>query len=120
MEQSTYSDEAMTGYEFLDFKRKNGKAAPKQLGCGVKGILEIIGHKWFKLINWKKLDALEIEPSFRPEVAGKYYVANFDKRWNDMPVVDSPSACPNGGNPFKDFSYVIHAISFHQNNSPTC
>ncbi|XP_058737153.1 serine/threonine-protein kinase AtPK2/AtPK19-like [Vicia villosa] len=96
------------------------KEAPKRLGCGAKGFAEIKGHKWFKPINWKKLDAREIQPSFRPEVAGKYCVANFEKRWTDMPVVDSPAASPNGGNPFKDFSYVRPAASFLQQNSPAC
>lgn len=96
------------------------KEAPKRLGCGAKGFAEIKGHKWFKPINWKKLDAREIQPSFRPEVAGKYCVANFEKRWTDMPVVDSPASSPNGGNPFKDFSYVRPAASFLQQNSPAC
>ncbi|XP_061375479.1 serine/threonine-protein kinase AtPK2/AtPK19-like [Gastrolobium bilobum] len=94
------------------------KEASKRIGSGPRGIEEIKGHKWFKPINWKKLDAREIQPSFRPEVAGKHCVANFEKRWTDMPVVDSPAASPNGGNPFKDFSYVRPAASFLHNNSP--
>ncbi|KAK7340064.1 hypothetical protein VNO77_20756 [Canavalia gladiata] len=96
------------------------KEASRRIGCGSRGIEEIKGHKWFKQINWKKLEAREIQPSFRPEVAGKYCVANFEKRWTDMPVVDSPAASPNGGNPFKDFSYVKPAASFLQRNSPAC
>ncbi|KAJ1407163.1 Serine/threonine-protein kinase, active site [Sesbania bispinosa] len=96
------------------------KEASRRLGGGPRGIEEIKGHKWFKPINWKRLDAREIQPSFRPEVAGKYCVANFEKRWTDMPVVDSPAASPNGGNPFKDFSYVRPAASFLQRNSPAC
>ncbi|KAK7287087.1 hypothetical protein RIF29_00119 [Crotalaria pallida] len=96
------------------------KEANKRLGNGAKGIEEIKGHKWFKPINWKKLDAREIQPSFRPEVAGTNCVANFEKRWTDMPVVDSPAASPNGGNPFKDFSYARPAASFLQRNSPAC
>ncbi|KAK7394947.1 hypothetical protein VNO78_15488 [Psophocarpus tetragonolobus] len=94
------------------------KEATRRLGCGPRGVEEIKGHKWFKPINWRKLEAREIQPSFRPEVAGKHCVANFEKRWTDMPVVDSPAASPNGGNPFKDFSYVRPAASFLQRNSP--
>ncbi|XP_020237194.1 serine/threonine-protein kinase AtPK1/AtPK6 [Cajanus cajan] len=94
------------------------KEATKRLGSGTRGVEEIKGHKWFKPINWKKLEAREIQPSFRPDVAGKHCVANFEKRWTDMPVVDSPAASPNGGNPFKDFSYVRPAASFLQRNSP--
>ena len=96
------------------------KEAGKRLGCGPKGIVEIKGHKWFKQINWRKLEAREIQPNFRPDVAGKHCVANFEKRWTDMPVVDSPAASPNGANPFKDFSYVRPAASFLQRNSPAC
>ena len=94
------------------------KEAAKRLGSGPKGSQEIKGHKWFKPINWRKLEAREIQPSFRPEVAGKHCVANFEKCWTDMPVVDSPAASPNGGNPFKGFSYVRPAASFLQRSSP--
>ena len=94
------------------------KEQARRLGCGPRGVEEIKSHKWFKPINWRKLEAREIQPSFRPEVAGVQCVANFEKRWTDMPVVDSPAASPNGGNPFKDFSYVRPAASFLQRNSP--
>ncbi|KVH94984.1 AGC-kinase, C-terminal, partial [Cynara cardunculus var. scolymus] len=47
-------------------------------------------------INWKKLEAREIQPSFRPEVAGNHCVANFDKCWTDMPLTDSPASSPHG------------------------
>ncbi|KAK7294885.1 hypothetical protein RJT34_17784 [Clitoria ternatea] len=96
------------------------KEASKRLGCGPRGIEEIKSHKWFKPINWRKLEAREIQPSFRPEVAGKHCVANFEKRWTDMPVVVSPAASPSGGNLFKDFSYARPAASFLQRNSPAC
>ncbi|KAK7374090.1 hypothetical protein VNO80_07516 [Phaseolus coccineus] len=94
------------------------KEATKRLGFGPRGVEEIKGHKWFKPINWRKLEVREIQPSFRPEVAGTHCVANFEKRWTDMPLEDSPAASPNGGNPFKDFSYVRPAPSFLQRNSP--
>ncbi|KAI9107942.1 hypothetical protein K1719_020815 [Acacia pycnantha] len=94
------------------------KDATKRLGSGTRGSLEIRDHKWFKPINWSKLDVREVQPSFRPEVAGKHCVANFEKRWTDMPITVSPANSPNGGNPFKDFSYVRPAASFLQRNSP--
>ncbi|KAL6146350.1 PREDICTED: serine/threonine-protein kinase AtPK2/AtPK19-like [Fragaria vesca subsp. vesca] len=92
------------------------KDTSKRLGCGPLGSDEIKRHKWFKPINWKKLDAREIQPSFRPDVAGHHCIANFDKCWTDMPLVDSPAASPNAtGNPFSGFSYVRPAASFLQN-----
>ncbi|PRQ42681.1 putative protein kinase AGC-Pl family [Rosa chinensis] len=92
------------------------KDTSKRLGCGPLGSDEIKRHKWFKPINWKKLDAREIQPSFRPDVAGQHCIANFEKCWTDMPLVDSPAASPNAsGNPFSGFSYVRPAVSFLQN-----
>lgn len=85
------------------------KDPSKRLGSGVMGSEEVKCHKWFKPINWKKLEARQIQPSFRPDVAaGKLCIANFEKKWTDMPVVISPAASPNGNGSliFKDFSYV--------------
>ncbi|KAI3470980.1 hypothetical protein Pfo_027643 [Paulownia fortunei] len=93
------------------------KEASKRLGSGPSGSDEIKGHKWFKSINWKKLEAREIQPSFLPQVAGKHCVANFDERWTKMPVLDSPASSPKfGENPFKGFTYVKPAARFLQVN----
>ncbi|GAB4833137.1 Serine/threonine-protein kinase AtPK2/AtPK19 [Ancistrocladus abbreviatus] len=96
------------------------KDPSKRLGSGPTGSEEVKRHKWFKPINWRKLEAREIQPSFRPEVAGKHCIANFEKHWTDMPVVDSPAASPNGDGKliFKDFTYVRPAASFLQRTSP--
>lgn len=97
------------------------KDAAKRLGSGSLGSEEIKRHKWFKPINWKKLDAREIQPSFRPEVAGKHCIANFDKCWTDMKLSDSPAASPKTNtNPFVNFTYVRPAASFLKQNSPLC
>ncbi|CAH9061661.1 unnamed protein product [Cuscuta europaea] len=89
------------------------KDSSKRIGSGPKGSDEIKGHKWFKLINWKKLEAREVQPSFRPEVAGKQCIANFDKCWTDMPLQDSPVSSPNC-DLFQGFTYVRPAASFLQ------
>ncbi|EEF33691.1 serine/threonine-protein kinase AtPK2/AtPK19 [Ricinus communis] len=94
------------------------KDVSKRLGNGPTGGEEIKRHKWLKPINWKKLDAREIQPSFRPQVAGKHCIANFEKRWTDMPLSDSPAASPKSNvNPFVNFSYVRPAAFFLQKNS---
>ncbi|KAL0341181.1 UNVERIFIED_CONTAM: Serine/threonine-protein kinase AtPK2/AtPK19 [Sesamum radiatum] len=91
------------------------KDASKRLGSGPRGSDEIKGHKWFKSINWKKLEAREIQPSFLPQVAGKQCVANFDERWTKMPVLVSPASSPKfAENPFKGFSYARPAAQFLQ------
>lgn len=95
------------------------KDPSKRLGNGAMGSEEIKHHKWFKPINWKKLDAREILPSFRPEIAGQQCIANFEKRWTDMPLLDSPVNSPNANvNPFMGFTYVKPAAPFLQRKSP--
>nr|XP_029143854.1 serine/threonine-protein kinase AtPK2/AtPK19 isoform X4 [Arachis hypogaea] len=83
------------------------KDARKRLGSGARGSEEIKSHKWFKSVNWKKLEAREIRPSFVPEVSGKHCVANFEERWTNMPLLDSPAASPKkDDNTFKKFSFI--------------
>ncbi|OMO89961.1 hypothetical protein COLO4_19480 [Corchorus olitorius] len=94
------------------------KDASKRLGSGQGGSEEIKRHKWFKTVNWKKLEAREIRPSFLPEVSGNQCVANFEECWTKMPLHDSPVASPTfGENPFKGYSYVKPAASFLQRNA---
>ncbi|KAJ4971214.1 hypothetical protein NE237_004313 [Protea cynaroides] len=89
------------------------KDVSKRLGSGPGGSEEIKCHKWLKPINWKKLYARQIQPSFRPEVAGKHCIANFDERWTNMPVLDSPAASPKTNDcPFKGFTYVRPGAQF--------
>ncbi|XP_051123074.1 serine/threonine-protein kinase AtPK2/AtPK19-like [Andrographis paniculata] len=82
----------------------------KRLSCD-----EIKSHKWFKSINWKKLEDREILPGFIPHVEGKQCTANFDERWTKMPLQDSPASSPKE-NPFQGFSYVRPASRFPQVN----
>ncbi|XP_022761382.1 serine/threonine-protein kinase AtPK2/AtPK19-like [Durio zibethinus] len=89
------------------------KDVSKRLGSGPTGSEEIKRHKWFKPINWKKLEAREIQPCFRPEVAGKHCIANFDKQWTNMPVSFSPASSPKTNvNPFTDFTYIRPVTPF--------
>ncbi|CAN6301014.1 unnamed protein product [Urochloa humidicola] len=94
------------------------KEAGRRLGSGAGGSDEIKNHKWFKSINWKRLEDRQIQPSFRPNVAGKTCIANFDECWTSMPVLDSPVASPIAANSnFVGFSYVRPA-PFLQKPSP--
>ncbi|KAL3530723.1 hypothetical protein ACH5RR_010045 [Cinchona calisaya] len=84
------------------------KDAKKRLGSGQKGSYEIKGHKWFRSINWKKLEARQIQPSFLPEVDGNQCIANVDKCWTNKPVIDSAVSSPRcaDNNIFQGFNYV--------------
>ncbi|KAI3994151.1 hypothetical protein MKX01_012408 [Papaver californicum] len=94
------------------------KEANKRLGSGPGGSEEIKRHKWFKAVNWRKLEAREIQPSFLPEVASQHCIANFDECWTNMPLLDSPAASPKPNEMyFKDFTYVKPTAShFFQKN----
>ncbi|XP_039136175.1 serine/threonine-protein kinase AtPK2/AtPK19-like [Dioscorea cayenensis subsp. rotundata] len=83
------------------------KESSKRLGSGPGGSDEIKNHKWFKSINWRKLNAREIQPSFRPNVTGKNCIVNIDECWTNMTLVDSPVSTPVAGDSnFTGFTYV--------------
>uniref|UniRef100_A0A1J3DMK8 non-specific serine/threonine protein kinase n=2 Tax=Noccaea caerulescens TaxID=107243 RepID=A0A1J3DMK8_NOCCA len=93
------------------------KEPERRLGSGPCGADEIKQHKWFKGMNWKKLEAREVKPSFKPEISGRQCIANFDKCWTEMSVLDSPASSPTSDpmvNPFSNFTYVRPPASFLQ------
>ncbi|GAU32859.1 hypothetical protein TSUD_209270 [Trifolium subterraneum] len=78
-----------------------------RLGSGPNGHEQIKNHKWFRTINWNKLEAREIQPKFKPaDVSGKDCTANFDRCWTTMPLEDSPASTPTGGDHFQGYTYV--------------
>lgn len=82
------------------------KDPAKRLGSGPGGADEVKTHKWFQPINWKKLEARELQPKFKPDVNGKECTANFDKCWTTMPANDSPAPTPTGAEHFQGYTYV--------------
>ncbi|KAK9116976.1 hypothetical protein Sjap_015923 [Stephania japonica] len=82
------------------------KEPDRRLGSGHNGSDEIKKHKWFKSINWKKLEARELQPKFKPDVSGSDCTANFDKCWTAMPADDSPAPTPTAGGHFMGYTYV--------------
>ncbi|XP_010272148.1 PREDICTED: serine/threonine-protein kinase AtPK2/AtPK19-like isoform X2 [Nelumbo nucifera] len=86
------------------------KEPSKRLGSGPSGSDEIKNHKWFRPINWKKLEARQLEPKFKPNVNGRDCTANFDKCWTEMPADDSPAPTPTTtGEHFRGYTYVAPA-----------
>lgn len=82
------------------------KDPSKRSGSGLRGGDEIKSHKWFRSINWKKLEARELQPKFKPDVSGKDCTANFDRCWTTMPPDDSPAPTPTSGELFQGYTYV--------------
>ncbi|KAI3726927.1 hypothetical protein L1987_66734 [Smallanthus sonchifolius] len=77
-----------------------------RLGSGPRGADDIKKHKWFRTINWKKLECRELQPKFKPVVSGEDCTENFDKCWTAMPLDDSPAPTPTAGEHFHGYTYV--------------
>ncbi|KAK3031755.1 hypothetical protein RJ639_036635 [Escallonia herrerae] len=82
------------------------KDPSRRLGSGPRGGDEIKSHKWFRSMNWKKLESRELLPKFKPDVTGKDCTANFDKCWTAMPLDDSPAPTPTADEHFDGYTYV--------------
>jgi|UniRef100_A0A2N9E693 p70 ribosomal S6 kinase len=82
------------------------KEPSRRLGSGPNGGDDIKSHKWFRSINWKKLEFRELQPKFKPDVSGKDCTANFDRCWTAMPPDDSPASTPTTGEHFQGYTYV--------------
>ncbi|KAG7021487.1 Serine/threonine-protein kinase AtPK2/AtPK19, partial [Cucurbita argyrosperma subsp. argyrosperma] len=82
------------------------KDPSKRLGSGPNRGADIKNHKWFRPVNWKKLECRELQPKFKPDVKGNDCTANFDNCWTTMPPDDSPAPTPTDGGHFHGYSYV--------------
>ncbi|XP_042499085.1 serine/threonine-protein kinase AtPK2/AtPK19-like isoform X2 [Macadamia integrifolia] len=82
------------------------KEPSRRLGNGPGGENEIKKHKWFRPINWKKLESRQLEPKFKPDVSGRDCTANFDKCWTTAPPDDSPASTPTTSEHFQGYTYV--------------
>ncbi|CAG5099214.1 Oidioi.mRNA.OKI2018_I69.XSR.g16350.t1.cds [Oikopleura dioica] len=77
---------------------------------GTRGEDEIRNHKFFSSINWAKLEAREIRPSFVPTITSPFSVENFDREFTS----GSPTLSPANSfkishaqqEEFRDFSFV--------------
>lgn len=84
------------------------KDPSKRLGNGPTGSNDIKQHKWFKGINWRKLELREVTPKFLPAVNGKHCTANFDEMWTNLPLDNSPAGTPKASDSdfFQGYTYV--------------
>ena len=79
-----------------------------RIGHGLSGTADVKGHKYFKGVDWAKIEAKAVSPPFKPSVNGRDCTANFDARWTDVDPVDSVAATPVSGEQekFMGFTYV--------------
>jgi serine/threonine protein kinase len=91
------------------------KEPKKRLGFNMSKDLQTIkNHRFFRKINWKKLEARELEPPIQPLITDPELAENFAQDFTDLPL--SPVLARKGfeeyineaqsSNPFGGFSFV--------------
>lgn len=90
------------------------KEPKKRLGYNMPKDLQIIkSHRFFRKIDWKKLEARELEPPIQPLITDPELAENFAQDFTDLPL--SPVLVKKGlddfmsdaqPNPFGGFSFV--------------
>ncbi|VUC33114.1 unnamed protein product [Clonostachys rosea] len=85
----------------------------KRLGAGgLKDLQTLKKHRFFRKIDWKKLEARELTPPIQPMITDPELAENFSPEFTDLclsPVVTSryPSLLsPSNDDPFGGFSFV--------------
>jgi protein kinase X len=63
----------------------------RRLGAMRSGSDDIKSHKWFKSVEWSRVDERSMKPPIVPKVSGSGDTKNFDKYdeegWRDVPAV---------------------------------
>ncbi|KAK8201145.1 kinase-like domain-containing protein [Phyllosticta paracitricarpa] len=94
------------------------KEPNKRLGSNMpKDFLTIKSHRFFRRIDWKKLEKRELDPPIKPLITDPELAENFSTEFTDLPL--SPvasfkdSSCFENGsadakpNPFGGFSFIV-------------
>ncbi len=85
------------------------KEPKKRLGVGPNDINIIKKHRFFRKIDWKKLEAKELEPPIQPLVTDPELAENFAKEFTDRAIdtiTRRHSRTLSKSDPFGGFSYV--------------
>ena len=89
------------------------KEPKKRLGaCMPKDMQSIKGHRFFRKIDWKKLERRELEPPIKPLITDPELAENFSSEFTNLavsPVVPSPLSgigSKSEHDPFGGFSFV--------------
>lgn len=85
------------------------KEPRKRLGVGPNDLAIIKKHRFFRRIDWKKLERRELEPPIKPIITNLELAENFAPEFTDRPVeVRDPkhNRALSKTDPFGGFSYV--------------
>lgn len=81
----------------------------KRLACSGNSRQDIMEHAFFRMINWDKLIARQIQPPFKPKISTNL-TENFDKYFTKSKVtltpIDNDFLKKIDQDDFRDFSYV--------------
>ncbi|ROW16138.1 hypothetical protein VPNG_01789 [Cytospora leucostoma] len=106
------------------------KEPNKRLGANMPKDLAIIkGHRFFRKIDWKKLEAREVEPPIQPMITDPELAENFSNEFTELSLSPrtslaepfSPGSVNTEDNPFGNFSFTAshsllnsHGFAFAQ------
>ncbi len=89
------------------------KKPKERLGARMPKDLQLIkGHRFFRKIDWKKLEKRQVEPPFKPIVTDPELAENFASEFTDLavsPVRTHPKrdwGLDSASDPFGGFSFV--------------
>ena len=94
------------------------KEPRKRLGVGSKDIEIIKKHRFFRKIDWKKLERRELDPPIKPLVTDPELAENFDREFTER-TVDIQAQLQrkrtmSKSDPFGGFSYVASSSLLEQ------
>ena len=84
------------------------KEPSKRLGIGKNDLQTIKNHRFFRRIDWKKLERRELEPPIRPLITNPELAENFSPEFTSKNVEDDSmrSRTLSKSDPFSGFSFV--------------
>ncbi|XP_057335686.1 atypical protein kinase C isoform X2 [Microplitis mediator] len=88
------------------------KEPNERLGCsrGPSAFLDIVGHPFFKAIDWEMLEQKQVTPPYKPRLDSDRDLANFPPEFTDEPVhltPDDPKVIEDiDQSEFEGFEYV--------------
>jgi len=79
--------------------------------------MEIKSHPFFRRIDWRKLEAREVQPPFKPKISDPRKAENFDNQFKRLPMTSTPPDATAKfilnnlkGDEFKGFSFYNEAF----------